>query len=78
MTNLFVATLTRAKLVLQSLLKFMACRLQCSLENKMNKDNWGTIVFALENYIQELQDNDEFVTEHIWKTLWLAADEWSK
>lgn len=44
----------------------------------MDKKNWATIVFALENYIQELQDKDEYVTEHIWNTLNLAVDEWSK
>lgn len=41
----------------------------------MNKTNWTTIVFALERYIEELQNNDELVTPHIWKTLELAVKE---
>jgi hypothetical protein len=44
----------------------------------MQKDNWTTIVFALENYVQELQENDELVSQHIWQTLWAAAKELEK
>lgn len=44
----------------------------------MDKKNWATIVFALENYIQELQNKNELVPEHIWNTLNLSVNEWSK
>ena len=39
----------------------------------MNEDQWTTIVFALERYIEELQAEGTVVSEHVWKTLELAV-----
>lgn len=41
----------------------------------MTKKQWATIVFALEQYVQELQGEGSVVTPHIWETLELAVDE---
>ena len=46
--------------------------------NLMKKENWTTIVFSLENYVQELQESGAVVTPHIWKTLELAVIELDK
>lgn len=44
----------------------------------MDKLNWVTITFALERYIQELQNSNGAVTPHIWNTLALAEIEMDK
>jgi hypothetical protein len=41
----------------------------------MNKKQWGTIVFALEQYIQECENEIGFATPHIYETLWAATAE---
>jgi hypothetical protein len=44
----------------------------------MNQNQWGTIVFALEQYIQECENESGFATPHIYETLWLAVREQEK
>ena len=44
----------------------------------MNKENWETIIFALEQYIQEIEGEGLFATPHIWETLDRAVTEMEK
>ena len=44
----------------------------------MTKDEWVTIVFALERYIEELEDEGSTVTPHIYNTLSKAVVEQGK
>lgn len=41
----------------------------------MNKENWTTIVFALEQYIQECERDSGFANAHTYQTLWASVKE---
>lgn len=41
----------------------------------MNKKNWTTIVFALEQYIQECENEIGYAQPHIYETLWASVRE---
>jgi hypothetical protein len=41
----------------------------------MNKENWTTIVFALEEYIDKIHDEGDSPTPHIYETYSLAVIE---
>lgn len=41
----------------------------------MNKENWKTIVFALEQYIQEIENEGSTPTPHIYETLTKSVTE---
>jgi hypothetical protein len=44
----------------------------------MTKKQWGTVVFALEQYIQECENEIGHATPHIYQTLWQAVAEQDK